>query len=162
MLTRKLRILAKLGVSLFLIQKRVDGCICPMHFNCIATLAPIRRVEALWLHLLDALYVRCHGKDITVCAATLFVLFVMLFRVTTDLFFLRGLFPGVASMSKSAEIPRPDFKRRIMLRVRGRLPLKISETRARVPINGSRSLRVSPCCSMRNSMAAMGLGASIR
>ena len=34
-------------------------------------------------------------------------------------------------------------------------------TRAREPINGSRSLRVRPCCSIRNLMASIGSGGPI-
>ncbi len=52
--------------------------------------------------------------------------------------------------SKSAEIPSFARTRRTIASVNPRFPVITSETRARLPISGSRSLRVSPCCSIRN------------
>ena len=43
----------------------------------------------------------------------------------------------------------------------GPVPVITSDTLARLPIIGSRSLRVSPCCSIRNRIASMGSGRSI-
>jgi hypothetical protein len=48
------------------------------------------------------------------------------------------------------------MRRRIMLKVSGRRLAITSETRARLPMNGARSFRVSPRFSMQGSMAAMG------
>ena len=45
-----------------------------------------------------------------------------------------------------------------MLKVRGRRLAITSETRARLPMNGSRSFRASPRLFMQCSMAAIGSG----
>ena len=50
---------------------------------------------------------------------------------------------GSGAMSRSAEIPSPPRTRRTMSNVSGRFPVRISDTRARLPIKGSRSLRLS-------------------
>jgi hypothetical protein len=58
-------------------------------------------------------------------------------------------------------MPSSDRTRRIIARVSERFRVITSETRARLPMSGSRSFLVSPCCSIRNSMAATGSGVSI-
>src|SRR5882724_8339173 len=67
----------------------------------------------------------------------------------------------VGRISTSAGIPSFSCSRRIMLMERPRRPFSTSATRVRVPRMPSKSLRVRPCCSMRNLMASIGSGESI-
>ena len=57
---------------------------------------------------------------------------------------------GVGPINRSAEMPSPHLTRRTISKVRFRLRVKTSDTLARLPISGSKSLRFSPCCSIRN------------
>ena len=61
----------------------------------------------------------------------------------------------------SAEIPSCSCRRRIISIDKLRLRFMTSATRARVPIKGSRSRRLKPCCSIRNWIASMGSGGSM-
>jgi hypothetical protein len=58
-------------------------------------------------------------------------------------------------------MPSSDRTRRIIATVSERFRVITSETRARLLMIGSRSFLVSPCCYIRNSMAAIGSDASI-
>ena len=53
-------------------------------------------------------------------------------------------------INTSAEMPSSFRTRRIIASVSERRRVITSETRARLPISGSRFFLVSPCCSMRN------------
>jgi len=70
-------------------------------------------------------------------------------------------FVGALPTRMSAGMPRASRRRRIMASVSGRRPLRISETRARLPISGSRSARLRPSCSMRKRIASIGSGAAM-
>ena len=69
--------------------------------------------------------------------------------------------PRIAPIWISAEIPGVSCKAQIMLIERPRLRLSTSVTRVRVPRILSKSLRESPCCSIRNLIASIGPGGSM-
>ena len=52
-----------------------------------------------------------------------------------------------ARISVSAAMPSPACRRRTIARLKGRLRFRISCTRERLPIMGSRSRALRPCCS---------------
>src|SRR6516162_5345277 len=73
-------------------------------------------------------------------------------RLGRDLVFL---------IATSAGKFNPITSLRIIVRLRGRRPLRTSETLLLLPMYGIKSLGFSPSCSIRNRRAAMASGGSI-
>ena len=68
---------------------------------------------------------------------------------------------AVSPSNSSAGMRKRTTRARIILRLRPRLPESTSDTRLRLPNNGTKSFGASPCCSIRNRIAATGSGLAI-